>query len=108
MGWRASKSKRAALLHAQSRYRFLIMTDISALFDRTGTIRRPDFGQLFDELSALFTSPTEAHAFTDLPDGDDQVVLVVPGFLTGDMATRPFRQIPRCAWLSVRSAGNMA
>ncbi|HEX4504528.1 MAG TPA: alpha/beta fold hydrolase [Alphaproteobacteria bacterium] len=68
------------------------MTDISALFDRTGAIRRPDFSQLFDELSALFTGPTETHAFTDLPDGGDQVVLVVPGFLTGDMATRLFRE----------------
>jgi pimeloyl-ACP methyl ester carboxylesterase len=89
MGWRLSKSKRAALLPAQS---FPIMTDISQLFDRTGTIRRPDFTQLFEEFSALFTDHTEAHEFTDLPHGDDQVVLVLPGFLTGDMVTRPFRE----------------
>ena len=75
-----------------SRYRFLIMTDISALFDRTGSIRRPDFSQLFEEFSALFTDHTEGHDFTDLPHGDGQVVLVLPGFLTSDMVTRPFRE----------------
>jgi pimeloyl-ACP methyl ester carboxylesterase len=81
-----------ALIHAQSRYRFPIMTDISALFDRTGTVRRPDFSQLFEEFSALFTDHAEASDFTDLPDGDGRVVLVLPGFLTSDMVTRPFRE----------------
>src|SRR6185437_15665350 len=47
--WRPFKSKSAAMLFVQSRYRFPIMTDISALFDRTGTIRRPDFTQLLEE-----------------------------------------------------------
>ena len=68
------------------------MTDISALFDRTGAIRRPDFSQLLEEFSALFTDHPEEHDFTDLPDGDGQVVLVLPGFLTSDMVTRPFRE----------------
>jgi pimeloyl-ACP methyl ester carboxylesterase len=67
------------------------MTDVSALFDRTGVIRRPDFTQLLQEFSALLTAP-EVHDFTDLPDGDSQVVLVLPGFLTSDMLTRPLRE----------------
>lgn len=92
MEWRTFKSKCAALLPVQSRYRFLIMTDISALFDRTGAIRRPDFSQLLEEFSALFTDHIDPHDFGDLPDGDGQVVLVLPGFLTSDMVTRPFRE----------------
>lgn len=68
------------------------MTDLSALFDRTGAVRRPDFTQLLEEFGALFTDHTEVHDFAGLPDGGGQVVLVLPGFLTGDMVTRPFRE----------------
>jgi pimeloyl-ACP methyl ester carboxylesterase len=68
------------------------MTDLSALFDRTGTIRRPDFSQLLQEFGALFTDHPETHDFAGLPDGDGQVVLVLPGFLTSDMLTRPLRE----------------
>ena len=67
------------------------MTDLSALFDRTGAIRRPDFTQLLQEFSALLTGHPGVSDFTDLPDGDGQVVLVLPGFLTSDMVTRPLR-----------------
>jgi len=91
MDWRLPKSKRAAPRSAQSRYRFPIMTDLSALFDRTGTVRRPDFAQLLQEFGALLTDRPEAPDFADLPDGDGQVVLVLPGFLTSDMVTRPLR-----------------
>jgi pimeloyl-ACP methyl ester carboxylesterase len=68
------------------------MTDLSALFDRTGAIRRPDFTQLLQEFGALFTDHPEAHDFAELPDGDGQVVLVLPGFLTSDMLTRALRE----------------
>jgi len=92
MEWRSQDSKRAAPRSAQSRYRFSIMTDLSALFDRTGAVRRPDFAQLLLEFGALLTDRPEAPDFTDLPDGDGQVVLVLPGFLTNDMLTRPLRE----------------
>jgi pimeloyl-ACP methyl ester carboxylesterase len=68
------------------------MTDLSALFDRTGAVRRPDFGQLLQEFGALLTDYPETPDFSDLPDGDGQVVLVLPGFLTSDMLTRPLRE----------------
>ena len=68
------------------------MTDVSSLFDRTGTVRRPAFGQLLLEFGALLTDYPVTPDFTALPDGDGQVVLVLPGFLTGDMITRPLRQ----------------
>jgi pimeloyl-ACP methyl ester carboxylesterase len=68
------------------------MTDLSALFDRTGAVRRPAFGQLLQEFGALLTDHPAAHDFTDLPDGDGQVVLVLPGFLTSDLITRPLRE----------------
>jgi pimeloyl-ACP methyl ester carboxylesterase len=68
------------------------MTDLSSLFDRTGTVRRPAFGQLFQEFGALFTDRPAVPDTVALPDGDGQVVLVLPGFLTGDLITRPLRQ----------------
>lgn len=67
------------------------MTDLSALFDRTGAVRRPDFAQLLQEFSALITDRPIAPDLTDLPRGDGQVVLVLPGFLTNDLLTRPLR-----------------
>ncbi len=91
MEWRLPNSKRRAPRSAQSRYLLPIMTDLSALFDRTGAVRRPDFAQLLQEFGALLTDRPEAPDFTDLPDGDGQTVLVLPGFLTGDTVTRPLR-----------------
>ena len=68
------------------------MTDLSSLFDRTGTVRRPAYGQLFQEFGALLTDHPAAPGAGTLPDGEGQVVLVLPGFLTGDMITRSLRQ----------------
>jgi pimeloyl-ACP methyl ester carboxylesterase len=68
------------------------MTDLSALFDRTGAVRRPDFTQLLQEFGALLTDRPGEQDFTALPHGGGEVILVLPGFLTNDAVTRPFRE----------------
>ena len=67
------------------------MTNVSDFFDRTGTLRRPHYGQLLQEFGSLLInrpSPPDGA----LPDGDGQVVLVLPGFMTTDRLTQPLRQ----------------
>jgi pimeloyl-ACP methyl ester carboxylesterase len=67
------------------------MTNVSDLFDRTGALRRPNYGQLLQEFGSLLTnrpSPPDSA----LPVGDGQVVLVLPGFMTTDRLTLPLRQ----------------
>jgi pimeloyl-ACP methyl ester carboxylesterase len=68
------------------------MADLSSIFDQTGTVRRPAYGQLLHEFGALLNDHPELPAFDTLPDGKGQVVLVLPGFLTGDLLTASLRQ----------------
>ena len=64
---------------------------ISNLFDTTGSVRCPPFGYFLHELrSVLVDSPDRLEQSP--PVGDEQIVLVIPGFLTGDALTRPLRQ----------------
>jgi pimeloyl-ACP methyl ester carboxylesterase len=68
------------------------MVDLSNIFDRTGAVRRPAYGQLLQEFGALLNEHPAPPSFDTLPDGDGQVVLVLPGFLTGDRLTIALRQ----------------
>jgi pimeloyl-ACP methyl ester carboxylesterase len=68
------------------------MTDLSSLFDRTGDVRRPSFAQLMQEFGALLTDHPTAPDAASLPHGQGQAVLVLPGFLTGDLITVSLRQ----------------
>jgi len=68
------------------------MPDLSSLFDRTGTVRRPPYGRLLDEFRIFFSDCAEPPSPQALPNGRGQAVLVLPGFLTGDIITRPLRQ----------------
>lgn len=68
------------------------MADLSSIFDRTGAIRRPAYGQLLHEFGALLNDRPQPPSSATLPDGQGQVVLVLPGFLTGDLLTMSLRQ----------------
>jgi pimeloyl-ACP methyl ester carboxylesterase len=66
------------------------MTDVSAFFDRSGALKRPPFGKFLQEFGALLTDRRGPPVAT-LPDGQGQVVLVLPGFMTSDWITKPLR-----------------
>jgi pimeloyl-ACP methyl ester carboxylesterase len=68
------------------------MADLSSIFDQTGTVRRPAYGQLLQEFGALLNDRPQPPSFVSLPDGRGQVVLVLPGFMTGDLLTLSLRQ----------------
>lgn len=68
------------------------MADLSSFFDRTGTVRRPAYGQLLQEFGALITDHPPTPARAALPRGEGKIVLVLPGFLTSDLITLPLRQ----------------
>lgn len=68
------------------------MADLSSIFDRTGTVRRPAYGQLWQEFGALLTDRRTFPANSSLPSGEGRVVLVLPGFLTSDLLTMALRQ----------------
>jgi pimeloyl-ACP methyl ester carboxylesterase len=67
------------------------MTNVSEFFDRTGALRRPAYGQLLQEFGSLLTNRPSPPDLAP-PNGDGQVVLVLPGFMTTDRLTRPLRQ----------------
>ena len=67
------------------------MTNFSDFFDRTGTLRRPNYAQLLQEFGALLTDNPPLPDVA-LPDGRGQVVLVLPGFMTNDALTGALRQ----------------
>jgi len=67
------------------------MTNVSDYFDRTGTLKRPGYGDLLQEFGALLSSQPEPPDAT-ASIGEGQVVLVLPGFLANDLLTRPLRQ----------------
>lgn len=62
-----------------------------ALFDTTGRIRRPRSRALLRELWDLATYAPTPPDPAGMPPGNGHVILVVPGFLTGDAITRPLR-----------------
>ncbi len=69
------------------------------IFDHTGQVPRPRYRRLVHEFRALLTEGTDAGppGYDDLarpeelPRGNGQAVLVVPGFLTYDRTTRSLR-----------------
>jgi pimeloyl-ACP methyl ester carboxylesterase len=71
----------------------------SEVFDRTGAVARPPLWRLGNEvLSLLFYHPPLPHV-AGIPAGRGHVVLVVPAFLTGDLASRRLRRfLERCGY----------
>ncbi len=68
------------------------MTNLSTLFDRSGAVRRPPFGQLLREYRAVFAVlRSERPLAPPQSSGDGQIVLVIPGFLIDDAFVAPFR-----------------
>jgi pimeloyl-ACP methyl ester carboxylesterase len=67
------------------------MDRLSGIFDRTGVVARPSYGQLAHELTMLFGASGQPSAERDRPIGQGQPVLVIPAFLTNDAFTRPLR-----------------
>jgi pimeloyl-ACP methyl ester carboxylesterase len=68
------------------------MADLSSIFDRTGAVRRPAYGQLLYEFGALIADRTQPHSIARSSSGHGEIVLVLPGFLTSDLITLPLRQ----------------
>ena len=68
------------------------MADLSTIFDQTGVVRRPAYGQLLQELGALLNDRPEPPPFDSLPNGCGQAVLVLPGFMTSDLLTASLRR----------------
>lgn len=62
------------------------------LFDNSGTVTRPSYGQLAREIMALLWDHPTPPDIGQLPTGEGHVVLVIPAFLTGDWATLSFRR----------------
>ncbi len=68
------------------------MSRIDEFFDRSGRVQRPPYGRLWREaLSFIFEFP-ESPSPGEFRSGEGHVVLVIPGFLTPDMNTRPLRK----------------
>ena len=66
--------------------------DLSGVFDNSGSLRAPSYGDLHREFkSAVSYRPARART-TDLPRGDGHTVLVLPGLLTTDAFTFALRQ----------------
>src|SRR5437660_1676499 len=78
------------------------MARLSGVFDRTGAVRRPSYWRLLREVSSVFTYRPPLPDSIGLPDGLGHIVLVVPAFLTTDVATRKLRLfLNRCGYRSV-------
>lgn len=66
--------------------------DLDGVFDNSGSLQAPSYGDLHRELkSALTYRPARAPTH-DVPQGDGHAVLVIPGLLTTDAYTFPLRQ----------------
>jgi pimeloyl-ACP methyl ester carboxylesterase len=65
--------------------------DPAAIFDRTGTVRRPPVWRIFRETFSHLTYFPPPPSRTDVPPGRGHVVLAVPGFITNDGLTRELR-----------------
>jgi pimeloyl-ACP methyl ester carboxylesterase len=75
------------------------MSGLNEAFDRTGRIRRPPYHRLLHEAYAGLTYRPPLPNCTDLPRGQNRVVLVIPAFLTTDAVTRWLRLfLTRCGY----------
>jgi pimeloyl-ACP methyl ester carboxylesterase len=75
------------------------MRHVTDLFDRSGRIKRPPLhGLLREGWSRLAYRPTPPDPGA-LPNGQGHTVLIIPGFLTSDITTRPLRRfLTRCGY----------
>jgi len=75
------------------------MSRLSEAFDRTGRVRRPPYRRLLHEAYAGLTYWASSPDWSDLPRGQDRVVLLIPGFLTTDALTMKLRRfLARCGY----------
>ncbi len=66
--------------------------DLSGVFDNSGTLQAPTYGDLQREFKTALTYWPERAATDDVPRGDGHTVLVIPGLLTIDAFTFALRQ----------------
>lgn len=75
--------------------------DPAAIFDRTGTVRRPPAWRVFREAFSQLTYFPPLPDHLDVPMGRGHVVLLIPGFLTNDSLTHELRTyLHRCGYRS--------
>jgi pimeloyl-ACP methyl ester carboxylesterase len=75
------------------------MGGLNDAFDRTGRIRRPPYHRLLREAYAALTYWPSFPGHSDLPPGQNRVVLFIPAFLTTDAVTRRLRVfLQRCGY----------
>ena len=75
--------------------------DPGAIFDRTGTVRRPPAWRVFRETLSHLTYFPPLPDRADVPPGDAHVVLAIPGFLRKDRTTRELRAfLDQCGYRS--------
>ena len=65
---------------------------VPGVFDRTGAVRRPALSALLREVVSDLTYFPAAPDRTGIADGRGHVVLLIPAFLTNDLATRHLRR----------------
>lgn len=66
--------------------------DLEGVFDTTGTLQAPTYGDLHREFKSALTYWPQRAPTHDLPRGDGHTVLVIPGLLTTDAFTFALRQ----------------
>ncbi len=75
------------------------MGGLNDAFDRTGRVRRPPYCWLLREAYAGLTYRPPLPDHSDLPPGQNRVVLLIPAFLTTDRVTRWLRLfLQRCGY----------
>jgi pimeloyl-ACP methyl ester carboxylesterase len=75
--------------------------DPGAIFDRTGTVRRPPVWRAFRETYAQLTYFPPLPGRVDVPPGRGHVVLAIPGFLNSDGTLRALRAyLDQCGYRS--------
>ena len=66
--------------------------DLSGVFDNSGSLRGPSYGDLHREFKSAATYWPKSAPVDGLPRGDGHTVLVIPGLLTTDAFTFALRQ----------------
>ena len=75
------------------------MSLVSGFFDKTGSVRRPPYRRLLNELWSLISYRPDPPDPSTLPRGHGHVVLVIPAFFTPDTMTKPLRDfLTRCGY----------
>jgi hypothetical protein len=75
------------------------MSPVNGVFDRTGTVQRPSYHLLLNEVWSLISYRPAAPDPRTLPIGVGHVVLVIPAFLTADTVTKSLRKfLERCGY----------